>query len=196
MNKIPTQKMGKSFDYSKELIFDDETQAFARYRIIVQKLLNVNEWDAIADGISAKFAIVNPKNEHENRRVRKNDYIRIDIPGPGTPSSHGYDWVKVTELDQYEHHHKRKTFISLQPSPDPSSLEDHTAHFFKKYASSNLMVRQEENKVIINYAGRNEVKNTDTDHILDNVRNFLVGITAQLGASYPQWKALVDGLAK
>ncbi len=58
------------------------------------------------------------------------------------------------------------------------------------------MVRQEENKVIINYAGRNEVINTDTDHILDNVRNFLVGITAQLGASYPQWKALVDGLAK
>lgn len=196
MNKIPEQVVGKSLDYSRELNLPDETAAFNRYRQIVKKLLEVNEWKQIAVGLSAEFVIVNEKKETQLRRVKKNDYIRIDIPGPGVPSADGYDWVKVTAFDQYDHQNKRKTFISLQPCPDPSTLDDEAAHFFKKYTSSNIVIKQEGTVVSLQYAGRNEVINTETDHMLDNVRNFLVGLGAKLGASYPQWKALIDGLAK
>ena len=196
MSNIPEQKVGKSLDYSKELNLPNETMAFQRYRDIVKKLLDVNSWQQIALGLSAAFVIMNEKKEIQGRRVKKNDFIRIDIPGPGVPSADGYDWVKVTTIDQYDHQNKRKTFISLQPCTDPSSINQHAAHFFKKYTSSNIVIKQEGNLVSLHYAGRNEVLNTETNHLLDNARNFLVGLGAKLGASYPQWKALIDGLAK
>lgn len=196
MSKIPKQKVGKALDYSRELNLPDETAAFNRYREIVKKLLNVNAWNDIATGISAEFVIVNENNEIQDRRVKKYDFIRIDIPGPGAPSAGGFDWVQVTAFDQTDQHNKRKTFLSLQPCPDPRTFDTNTAHFFKKFTSSNIVIKQEDNRVMLQYAGRNEVINTETDHLLDNIRNFLVGLGAKLGASYPQWKALIDGLAK
>lgn len=196
MSNIPEQVVGKSLDYSRELILPNDTMAYNRYREIVKKLIDINAWQQIAVGLSAEFVIVNEKKEVQMRRVKKNDFIRIDIPGPGTPSAGGYDYVKVTSFDQYDHQNKRKTFLSLQPSPDPSTLGDDAAHFFKKYTSSNIVIKQEGNSVSLHYAGRNEVINTETGNVLDNVRNFLVGLGAKLGASYPQWKALIDGLAK
>ena len=196
MSKIPKQKVGKALDYSRELNLPDETAAFNRYREIVKKLLNVNAWNDIATGISAEFVIVNENNEIQDRRVKKYDFIRIDIPGPGAPSAGGFDWVQVTAFDQTDQHNKRKTFLSLHPCPDPRTFDTNTAHFFKKFTSSNIVIKQEDNRVMLQYAGRNEVINTETDHLLDNIRNFLVGLGAKLGASYPQWKALIDGLAK
>ena len=196
MNKIPEQLVGKSLDYGREIDLLDETSAYNRYRTISKNLLDVNSWKKLAEGISADFVIVNSNNEVQNRRVRKFDYIRIDIPGPGVPSTDGYDWVQVTALDQYDNQNKRKTFISLQPCQDPTNKDNETAHFFKKYTSSNITIKQEGNRITLHYAGRNEVINDDTDNMLDNVRNFIVGLGAKLGASYPQWKALIDGLAK
>lgn len=197
MSKIPEQVVGKSLDYSRELILPNETAAYYRYREIVKKLLDVNNWKEIATGVSAEFVVVDEQHQILNRRVRKNDFIRIDIPGPGVPSADGYDWVKVITLDQYDHQNKRKTFISMQPCPDPQTMDKETAsHFFKKYTTSNIVIRQENNIVTLQYAGRNEVINTEKENIMDNVRNFLVGLGAKLGASYPQWKALIDGLAK
>lgn len=196
MSKIPEQKVGKALDYSRQLTLPDDSSAYNRYREIVAKMLDVNGWQKIAEGISGEFVIVNENNEIQDRRVKKYDFIRIDIPGPGAPSGGGYDWVQVTALDQTDHQHKRKTFISLQPCPDPRTMDEHSAHFFKKYTSSNIVIKQEDNRVTLQYAGRNEVINSETEHLMDNIRNFLVGIGAKMGASYPQWKALIDGLAK
>jgi hypothetical protein len=42
--------------------------------------------------------------------------------------------------------------------------------------------------------GRNEVPNTDTSSTIDNIRNTLVGWSARIGLSYPQWKSLVKGI--
>jgi len=48
--------------------------------------------------------------------------------------------------------------------------------------------------VIARYHGRNEGVNTDTDSMIDNMRNAAVGLGAKFGLSYPQWKSLVAGL--
>ncbi|MFZ4262122.1 hypothetical protein ACFRAE_08765 [Sphingobacterium sp. HJSM2_6] len=196
MNKIPKQTVGKSLDYSTQLTFANETEAYHKYRSVVKKLLTVNSWKKIANGISADFKIVNDKNEIQSRKVKKNDFIRIDIPGLGLPSGGGYDWVKVTELQIQDHNNKRKTFISLHPSPSPITNQEDIAHFFKHFSSSNILIKQENNILKLQYAGRNEIINTNNDQLIDNIRNFLVGFGAKLGASYPQWKALIDGLAK
>jgi hypothetical protein len=51
------------------------------------------------------------------------------------------------------------------------------------------------NVVTAEVHGRNETPNTHTDHVLDNIRNTMVGLGAKVGASYPQWKGLVAGIA-
>ncbi|MGY0037116.1 hypothetical protein [Pedobacter sp. NJ-S-72] len=38
--------------------------------------------------------------------------------------------------------------------------------------------------------------NTDTSHLTDHIRNTLVGWTAKIGLSYPQWKSLVKGIVE
>ncbi|WP_149915728.1 hypothetical protein [Sphingobacterium cavernae] len=81
MSKIPEQLVGKSLDYSRELTLPNETMAYNRYREIVKKLIDVNAWQQIAVGLSAEFVIVNEKKEVQMRLVKKNDFIRIDIPG-------------------------------------------------------------------------------------------------------------------
>jgi len=48
---------------------------------------------------------------------------------------------------------------------------------------------------LFQYAGRNEIINVDNENFSDNVRNYLVGLAAKIGASYPQWKSLIKGMA-
>jgi len=48
---------------------------------------------------------------------------------------------------------------------------------------------------LFQYAGRNEIINVDNENMSDNIRNYLVGLAAKMGASYPQWKSLLKGMA-
>lgn len=169
MSNIPKQVVGKSLDFSQELFYSNESLAHEKYRTVMNRLLEVNHWKKMAEGLSADFKIVNEQNEIQKRKVRINDYIRLDIPGPGLPSSHGYDWVKVIILDEYDSDIQHKTFIALQPCSDPNNSTDDIAHFFKKMASTNIIIKQEGNKVTIQYAGRNEVINLDNKQKLDRL---------------------------
>lgn len=54
---------------------------------------------------------------------------------------------------------------------------------------------REKNTVTAAVLGRNEVANTtDSTSVLDKLRNAVVGISAALGMSNPQWNSLVNGL--
>lgn len=196
MQQVPQQQIGKSIDYSRELTLKDKYTAYQRYLIIVNNLMQVNHWKDIARGISAEFLIVNSQNEIQNRNIKKGDFIRINIPGPGLPSKAGYDWVEVTQMQVGLDGDNSKTVITLQPSADPTSQHNDIAHFYKHFSSSNILIQLKGNKIILKYAGRNEVINKDSKHLLDNLRNIIIGIAAKVGASFPQWKALIDGLYK
>lgn len=110
-------------------------------------------------------------DESTGQAVQGNIYeracLRIDILGPGLPSADGYDWVRVEKLTQEQ-----------------------------EMATSNFIITLKDADIEVRYAGRNELVNTNNASNWDNIRNFFVGITAKIGASYPQWKALVDGLCE
>ncbi|HMR18104.1 MAG TPA: hypothetical protein PKA53_02290 [Sphingobacterium sp.] len=169
---IPPQYTGKTVDYHKSVDFSSTYEADRFFNEVKLKLVHVNDWHHITEGPSAEFCIVDAGGNLLERTVEKGDRIRIDIPGPGLPSAKGYDWVQVEDID-----------------------EEDTAHFFKSLATSTILVEQTGSNVSLQYAGRNEVINTENESNWDNIRNFLVGIGAKMGASYPQWKALIDGLA-
>lgn len=191
---IPKQVSGKSLDCFKTVNLSSQEEATRFFERIRSRLLDVNRWNEITKAPSATFTIKDASSRTMERIVQKRDYIRIDIPGPGLPSAKGYDWVQVEDITQTADTEGASILLTLRPSPDPTQDSKDTAHFFKQLATSSFRVEQKGSHIYLHYAGRNEIINTDNASVLDNLRNFMVGLGAKMGASFPQWKALVEGL--
>lgn len=195
-NIIPTQKEGNKLDCFETVEFSTTEIANWAFIKASNNLLAINEWHHIAELPAAVFQLVDHRGLKLERPIQLHDYIKIDIPGPGLPRTEGYDWVNVVHIETKNAPDFNLLSVSLKPCPDPTHPDNKdTAHFFEGIASSTLIVEQRNNSLLFQYAGRNEIPNTDNDKLVDNVRNFMVGVGAVLGASYPQWKALIKGFA-
>lgn len=191
---IPKQVEGKSLDCFKTVDLPSLEEATTFFKHIKRKLIDVNHWNEITKAPSATFTIVDASGHTIERPVKKHDYIRIDIPGPGLPSAKGYDWVHVEDITETANAEGADILLTLRPCSDPTQEDMDTAHFFKRLATSSILVEQKGRHISLHYAGRNEIINTDNASMLDNLRNFMVGLGAKMGASFPQWKALIEGL--
>ncbi len=192
--KIPEQVEGKSLDCFKSVNLPSHEEATTFFERIRSKLFDVNHWNEITKAPSATFTIKDASGRTMERTVQQGDYIQIDIPGPGLPSAKGYDWVQVEDITETANTEDASILLTLRPCPDPTQEGTDTAHFFKRLATSSFLVEQKGKHISLHYAGRNEIINTDNESMLDNLRNFMVGLGAKMGASFPQWKALVEGL--
>ncbi|WP_447767744.1 hypothetical protein [Sphingobacterium faecium] len=195
-NIIPTQKEGNQLDCFESVEFSNTHIANQAFIKAAYNLLSINDWHKIAEVPAAVFQLVDSDGSSLERPLQLHDYIRIDIPGPGLPRTKGYDWVNVVNLESKNMNEYKILSISLKPCPDPTQPDNKdTAHFFEGIATSTLILEQRNNSLLFQYAGRNEIPNTDNHQVIDNVRNFIMGLGAVLGASYPQWKALIKGFA-
>lgn len=195
-NIIPTQKEGNKLDCFETVEFANTEIANQAFIKAAYNLLSINDWHHIAELPAAVFQLVDTAGANLERPLQLHDYIRIDIPGPGLPRTKGYDWVNVVHMESQNMNEFKILSVSLKPCPDPTHPENKdTAHFFEGIATSTIILEQRNNSLLFQYAGRNEIPNTDNDKLVDNVRNFMVGLGAVLGASYPQWKALIKGFA-
>lgn len=195
-NIIPPHTQGKKLDCFSSIELDNPTEARRFYTVAQRRLLHVQDWATITAIPSATFKLLDSEANATDRPAAVGDLIRIDIPGPGLPSSQGYDWVRVTDVSQESTDEYQRTALTLRPTADPTNENTDTAHFFTELATSTLLVEQRSNSVSAHYAGRNEHINTENKGLADNFRNFLIGLTAKMGASFPQWKALVAALVK
>lgn len=190
---IPTQEGGmqKDFEYST----DCKTLAAAKglFDEARHRLLSINNWHTYGGKLSADFTLSDFKGTALERPASVGDYIKIDIPGPPLPHKK-YDWVHVTAIRYDAEENGELISMQLNPTTDPALPMEDTAHFFKEEASSTFILKREERTVTISYHGRNEKANTSTDSVQENIRNFLVGISAMLGFSNLQWQSLIKGI--
>lgn len=193
-NNIPSQVRGKKLDIMEEKTYSTAEEAFAAYNRARERLYDINHWQTFAGTASATFVLVNALGQQIARVPQIGDYVKIDIPGPGSIVGHGYDWVRVTQLD--DRLTDRYVQITLQPSMPPETLRDRDeiAHFFRPSASTTIEIEVKDRTLDVNYYGRNEETNMESDLLLENARNAFIGLGAKFGLSYPQWKKLVDGL--
>src|SRR5688572_33488230 len=98
-NIIPPQQTGKAIDAESTVELNEEREAQAFFSEVKNKLQNVNHWKDYAKNISAEFQLVDQSGSEVKRSVQKGDYFKIDIPGPGTTSGEGYDWLQVKEIE-------------------------------------------------------------------------------------------------
>ena len=193
---VPAQYTGRQIEAEASVELKNEIEATAYYDIVKGRLLNVNNWHNIAGIISAKFQLVNVSGEEVDRNVQKGDYVRIDIPGPGSSAGDGYDWVCVEDVKEVSEANIESIGIRVKPAPNPLGNKNITAHFYSDEATSNFMVTRKNSKISAWIIDRNIKPNDQAESVIDNIRNSAAGIGAIGIFSKLQWQGLAEGVIK
>ncbi|MEP6616298.1 MAG: hypothetical protein ABJA57_06940 [Ginsengibacter sp.] len=193
---IPKQEKGDQSDTYKAIKLKTPEEAEAFYKIAKNRLLDVAHWHKVSGMGSATFDLFNGNGNKVRRLAKEGDYLRIDIPGPGSKKGDGYDWVKLEEIEYKNDPLKDYEEVSMRarPAKNPKSKTGTTAHFFKDEASSTFVVARGKNIVQAEIHGRNELPNVEQETKIDSIRNAVMAMGAMLGFSKFQWKKLAKGL--
>lgn len=195
-NQIPKQQEGGQTDTTAKTEFPSPEEAKAFYQIAKSRLLNVSCWAEICKVPLSTFTLTDPEGREVIREAEADDYLKINIPGPGTHTGDGFDWVRIEKIEEEITPLSSVIAMQARPAANPTQQVPEIAHFFSQQATSTFLVKQSGNTVYAEEHGRNEVPNTDTSIITDKIRNTLVGWTAKIGLSYPQWKSLIKGIVE
>ncbi len=193
---IPDQQTGKAIDAVSSVDLQREEDAKIFFTTVKNRLQNVNEWKSFAGNLSAIFQLVDPSGAEVRRNVQKGDYLKIDIPGPGTKSGDGYDWVQVEDVESDSTANGERFAFRVRPTDNPQSNEDDVAHFYSDESTSSFVVERKGNSITASIHDRNTKPNTSAEHTTDKIRDVLVGAVGVANFSKIQWKNLTDGLLK
>jgi len=189
---VPEHNNGIQTNTESSIELSNEKEAQKFYEEAKQRLLTINSWHQYAGNASADFSLTDDKGNPINRSPQKGDHFKIDIPGPGTDTGEGHDWVQVEAIEEDED----SIGIMVRPVTNPTNDRKDVAHFFSEDATSTFIVKREGKKIIAGVYGRNEKPNTNTETLKDKLRNAAVATGAISGFSKLQWKSLVNGLIK
>src|SRR3954451_17073447 len=193
---IPANYTGKTIEAEAWAEMKDDTEAKNFYGIVKERLLNVNEWHHVAGMVSATFQLIDKSGKRVKRNAEKGDYIKVDIPGPGSKEGDGYDWVYIEELKEVADENIQSIGFRVRPSANPFGDAKNIAHFYDDSATSNFAVSRENKKVSATIIDCNVKPNDDTESAMDKVRHFAVGVGAIASFSKIQWQNLAEGLIK
>jgi hypothetical protein len=193
---IPSQHSGREIEAESLVSFPDTDEARMFYERAKNRLLDVNNWQKIAGILSAGFQVVNSEGEELFHNVEKGNYLRIDVPGPGSKAGDGYDWVFVEELFENDKDHPQSIGFRVRPSENPLGNPGETAHFYSGNSTSSFIVTREENQVYAWIVDRNIGSNQQATSITDKIRDSTVGKSALGIFSKLQWQGLAEGIVK
>lgn len=193
---VPDQYTGDEIEASAEVELQNENDAKHFYKIAKERLLNVNNWHAIAGWVSASFQLVDTAGNAAERKCDKGDYLRIDIPGPGSTEGDGYDWVCIEQIKEVTEDNIQSIGFRVRPSENPLGKKNETAHFYGEESTSNFIVTRENTKICAWIIDRNIKPNVEATSLTDKIRDTSVGISAIGFFSKIQWQNLANGIVK
>ncbi len=190
---IPQQQTGKAIDAASSIELTDENDAKSFFIKVKDRLQNVNQWKKYAGSISADFQLVDNHGRAVERKAKEGDYFKIDIPGPGTKSGDGYDWVKIEEVVTTALTNGESFGFRVRPAENPQSGNSEVAHFYSPESTSSFIVERNKNKITISIHDRNTKPNANADGF-EKIRDTLVGTAGVVTFSKIQWKNLAEGI--
>jgi hypothetical protein len=191
---VPANETGAGSNIEHSVQKENERSAKRLFQLAKQRLLDVNNWHQLGGTASAIFSLTDEKGNEVHRPALLGDHFKIDIPGPGSLTGDGHDWVQVEAIEAQENNGEDIISIRVRPTSNPQNNNQDVAHFFTGEASSTFSVLRKGNIVIAGVYGRNEKPHLNTKAVIDKLRNAIVGVTAIAGLNKPQWKSLVMGL--
>ena len=193
---IPDQQTGAESNTENVTELSSEEEASRFFEDVKQRLLRVNDWHEISGALTADFQLTDAQGTDVFRPAQQGDHFRIDIPGPGTVTGEGYDWVQIEKLEEGNEPGSQMVAIRVRPATNPNNERNDVAHFFSEEATSSFIVKREGTKITAGVYGRNEKPNTHTETVVDKARNTAVATGATGGFAKLQWKSLVTALLK
>ncbi len=195
---VPEQYDGKPIDAESSIELKDIQEAETFFTSVKRRLQDVNNWHKLAGNLSATFFLTDRNGKKIHRDIQEGDYFKIDIPGPGTQSGEGYDWVQIEKIENFSDHDIESFALRVRPAPNPQNPDNKQAvsHFYSPESTSSFTVTREKNKVTAGIYDRNTKPNKQTESLTDKVRDAVVGAAGIVSFSKIQWKALADGLIK
>ncbi|MCW3073070.1 MAG: hypothetical protein JWP69_139 [Flaviaesturariibacter sp.] len=193
---VPQQETGAQSNTESVRGFETSEAAADFFKKLKVRLLNVDDWHTLSGKATADFCLTDNRGEEVNRPVRQGDHFKIDIPGPGTATGEGYDWVQVESIKEERTEDGETLAIQVRPATNPLNDKPDVAHFFSEEATSCFMVKREGTTITAGVYGRNEKPNTGAEALLDKARNVAVATGAITGFAKLQWKSLVEGLVR
>jgi len=192
---VAAVEQGKSVDLESSVEETSKEEAVDTFTRACKRLLNPPVWHDLAGSLSASFTLKSPDGGEANRLAQINDYLQIDIPGPGPAAGDGYDWVKVENIaENADEDSEESLSMKLMSASNPGQPGQEIAHFFGEGASSTFIIKRKGNTINASYHGRNELPNNKDASLPDKVRNTIVAAGALAGISELQWSALIKGL--
>lgn len=191
---IPDQQTGKAIDAENSVELNNVQEAKTFFNVVKRRLQDINNWHELAGNLSADFQLVDRNGVEVQRSAQKGDYFKIDIPGPGSVSGNGYDWVQIEEVESTSTPDVESFGFRVRPTQNPQKNNGDIAHFYSSESTSSFTVTREKNKVTAAIYDRNAKPNKEADSITDKVRDAVVGTAGTIAFSKIQWKSLTDGL--
>lgn len=193
---VPEQYTGKAIDTEDRLRLSDTKEAQQFFKVVKERLSDVNNWKQVAGTLSATFQLVDGEGNNLYRTVQKGDYFKIDIPGPDNKNGEGYDWVHVEEIEDRSTPDGEVFGIRVRPARPPQHEGEPTSHFYGPDSTSSFTVRREGAEIIAGIYDRNTKPNDESDSIVGKIRDKVVGFLGVAQFSKVQWKGLTEGLLK
>ena len=194
---IPKQYVGNETGAQAEINAGDAVGARHKFLEAKQRLLDINHWHVYSGTKATIFQLTNAQGHPIDRTPEVGDYIRIDLPGPGSKAGQGYDWVRIEQFEDKSDKQADIDFFGfrVRPASNPINVDNtDLAHFYNEQTTSTFFVQRDGSNIMACEKGRNEVPKVKTDQVLDNIRNTMVATAATLGLSIPQWKILMEGI--
>jgi len=191
---IPEKFDGGNINAESVVQLHNLTAAKELFLLAKKRLMDVNNWKEISEQAVAEFRLTDSQGNEVSGPVQEGMFFRIDIPGPGTETGDGFDWVIVEKISEYQLEDIESFGIRVRPTPNPTNTDQEIAHFYSSQTTSTFTVTRENTKVTAAVYDRNTKANTDDQSFLDKIRNILTGVAGILAFSKIQWESLTSGL--
>lgn len=191
---VPVHVTGTVIDTESFMEAKSIHAALKIYEIVKLRLIDINNWQNLTGEPMAAFQLTDSQGTDETGFVKKGQFIKIDIPGPGTESGMGHDWVRVEEIEEFVSQDVQSIGMRVRPSVNPAGTDDEIAHFYAKETTSSFVVTRENLKITAGVYDRNTMINKSSENPLDQLRNTVAGLSAKILLSRFQWKTLCEGL--
>jgi len=191
---IPEHHSGIQTNTENSVLGNNEVAAIDLFKKIKSRLLDINAWHQFAGAASAEFKLTDEYGNEVERPAQKGDFFKINIPGPKSNTGEGNDWVRIEDIEEISKKNLEYIAIRVRPASNPGNHHKDVAHFFSDEATSSFVVCRDGQRITAGVYGRNEKPNTETEKVIDKIRNTAVATGAISGFSKLQWKSLVNGL--
>lgn len=190
MSLIPDHQSGRVIDAESFIELRSEKVATVFYEVVRNRLQHVNSWSIIANGLSARFQLVNKEGIEVYRKAQEGDYLKMEVSSPSGNSGNRFGWFRIEAVDNFSNNDGLESFgFRIRPAFSPS--------FGKNFSNAQdeltntFIVSRAGNRVTASIFQRGGDINRDLAAPPNRNQKGSMPMTR---LSYVEWKNLTDGL--